>query len=414
MKNKSLGFSVAGSLIIILFMLFINYTTSPGFPWFIFPVFAVLWWPIGVYTYQRGGVKFITVVGTLLTILFFIIVNLTTSPGFKWCIFPIYAVIWWPIGVFLGKKPKLMSVTGAVLTIGFFFTINIMTGFSHPWFIYPAFAVIWWPLAVLIGKGHPKLFSVLGFVLISGFMLTVNLVTSPSYLWFIHVVYPALWWPLTIFLAKRNTIRAYSMIASLLTIAYLAITNLMLTPDNLWFLYTVFPLILWPALMYTERQAGSLPVAIMGSITGIAYYTILNIFMSPGHPWFLYLILPIIWWPVTVMFKKVAKNILFLFISMTIFTAYYSILNVFVSPGHPWSLYLIYPYAWAAIGMYFGTRRRWFALSVAAFIITTVFVSIMNFVLTPNTVWAVFPIFAILWWPMSIYFFKVRKNKDNT
>lgn len=414
MKNKSLGFSIAGSFIIILFMLFINYTTSPGFPWFIYPVFAVLWWPIGVYTYQRGGVKFITIIGSLLIILFFIIVNLTTSPEFKWCIFPIYAVLWWPIGVFLGKKPKLMSIIGAVLTIGFFLTVNIMTGFSHPWFVYPAFAVLWWPVSVLIGKGHAKLFSTLGFLLISGFILTVNLVTSPSHLWFVHVIYLVLWWPLSVFLAKRKTIKIYSLTASLLSILYFAIINLLLTPDVFWFLYIVFPLILWPVLMYTEKEAGSLSVAIMGCITGISYYTILNVFMSPGHPWVLYLILPLVWWPVAIMFKKIAKNILFLFISLTIFIAYYSILNVFVSPGYPWSLYLIYPYAWAVLGMYFGTRHKAFALSVAATIVTAIFVSIMNIVLTPNTIWAVFPIFAILWWPMSIYFFKVRKNKDNT
>ncbi len=414
MKNKALGFSLAGSLLIILFMLFINYTTSPGFPWFVYPVFAVLWWPLGVYTAQRGGVKFITVTGSLLTIVFFIIVNLTTSPGFLWCIFPIFGVIWWPMSVFLGKRSKLFSIVGASVSIGFFLLINLMTGFGHPWFIYPAFAILWWPMSVLIGRGHAKLYSILGFTLITGFFLTINLVTSPQYLWFIHIAYPAVWWPLSVFLAKKKTIRVYSLIASLLTIAYVAGTNLSLNPENLWFLYTVFPLILWPALMYTEKQAGSLPVAIIGSLTGITYYMVLNIFMFAGHPWILYLVLPLVWWPVTIMFGKATKKIAFLFISISVFMLYYSLLNIFVSPGYPWSLYLLYPYAWAAIGMYFGIRRKAFALSIAATLITAVFVSIMNLVLTPNTIWAVFPIFAILWWPLSLYFFKIRNRKQQS
>lgn len=412
MKNKALGFSLAGSLLIILFMLFINYTTSPGFPWFIYPVFAVLWWPLGVYTAQRGGVKFITVAGSLLTIVFFIIVNLTTSPGFLWCIFPIFGVLWWPMGVFLGKRGKMFSIVASSVFIGFFLLINVMTGFGHPWFIYPAFVILWWPLSVMIGRGHAKLYSVLGFVLITGFFLIINLVTSPQYLWFIHIAYPTIWWPLSVFLAKKKTIQLYSLIVSLITIAYFAGTNLSLNPENLWFLYTVFPIILWPAIMYTGKQAASLPAAIIGSLTGITYYIVLNIFMSPGHPWILYLVLPLVWWPVTIMFRSIAKKMVFMFLSITVFMLYYSLLNIFVSPGYPWSLYLLYPYAWAVIGMYYGIRRKGFALSIAATLITAVFVSIMNFVLTPNTIWAIFPIFAILWWPLSLYFFKVRNRKS--
>lgn len=410
MKNKALGFSLAGSLLIILFVMFINYTTSPGFPWFIYPMFAVLWWPLGVYTAQKGGAKFITAVGSLMTILFFIAVNLTTSPGFLWCVFPIFAVIWWPMSVFIGRRPKLFAFVGSTVFIGFFLLINIMTGFGHPWFIYPAFAILWWPLSVLIGRGHAKLYSILGFALITGFFLTINLVTTPQYLWFIHIAYPAAWWPLSVFLAKKRTIRIYSLITCLVTIAYFAGTNLSLNPENLWFLYTVFPLILWPALMYIGKQAKSLPIAIIGSLAGITYYMVLNIFMSAGHPWVLYMVLPLVWWPVTIMFGKAAKNIAFMFISISVFMLYYSLLNIFVSPGYPWSLYLLYPYAWAAIGMYFGTRRKGFALSIAATLITAAFVSIMNIVLTPNTIWAVFPIFAILWWPMSLYFFKIRNR----
>ena len=114
------------------------------------------------------------------------------------------------------------------------------------------------------------------------------------------------------------------------------------------------------------------------------------------------------------MFGKATKKIAVLFISISVFMLYYSLLNIFVSPGYPWSLYLLYPYAWAAIGMYFGIRRKAFALSIAATLITAVFVSIMNLVLTPNTIWAVFPIFTILWWPMSLYFFKIRNRKQQS
>jgi len=413
MKNKALGFSMVGSSVIIAFMVFVNYTTSPGFPWFIFPVFAVLWWPLGVFFARNRNPVAFSIIGTLLISALMVITNLVTSPGFLWFVFPVFAVLWWPLSVIFSKNTKVFPVVSSVLIIGFFLIVNIFTSFSHPWFIYPAFAVIWWPLAVLVGRGKHKLFSVLGFILINAFFVTVNLIVSPGYIWFIHISYAVLWWPLSIFLAKRSTIRLYSLAAAVLTIVYLALANFMNEPEILWFLYAVYPLLLWPAIMYTGRHSYRLPFAIAGSITGIAYYLVLNIFVSPGHPWILYLLLPLVWWPVVIAFRKVAANALFLLISATIFTIYYGLLNIFVSPGHFWSLSLIFPYAWVVIGVYFGKRRKPLGLAVAGTIITSIYLIALNLIYTPATIWAVFPIFAILWWPVSIHFFKTRnKAKD--
>ena len=44
-----LAFSVAGSLLVIGLMLFINLYITPGFLWCIFPIFAVLWWPLAMF-----------------------------------------------------------------------------------------------------------------------------------------------------------------------------------------------------------------------------------------------------------------------------------------------------------------------------------------------------------------------------
>jgi hypothetical protein len=45
-----LGFSIAGSLLIIALMLFINlYVTSKEFLWCVFPIFGVLWWPLAMF-----------------------------------------------------------------------------------------------------------------------------------------------------------------------------------------------------------------------------------------------------------------------------------------------------------------------------------------------------------------------------
>lgn len=44
-----LGYSIVGSLLIIALMLFINLYITPGFLWCIFPIFGVLWWPLTMF-----------------------------------------------------------------------------------------------------------------------------------------------------------------------------------------------------------------------------------------------------------------------------------------------------------------------------------------------------------------------------
>jgi uncharacterized protein YoaH (UPF0181 family) len=52
MKTKSglqLCYSIEGSALIIALMLFINLYAAPDFLWCVFPIFAVLWWPLTMY-----------------------------------------------------------------------------------------------------------------------------------------------------------------------------------------------------------------------------------------------------------------------------------------------------------------------------------------------------------------------------
>ncbi len=47
--GNKLGFSIAGSALIIALVLFINLYITPGFLWCIFPIFGVLWWPLALF-----------------------------------------------------------------------------------------------------------------------------------------------------------------------------------------------------------------------------------------------------------------------------------------------------------------------------------------------------------------------------
>ncbi len=51
LKNRklSLEYSIWGSLLIIGLFTFINFYYSPQVIWFVYPTFAVLWWPLSMY-----------------------------------------------------------------------------------------------------------------------------------------------------------------------------------------------------------------------------------------------------------------------------------------------------------------------------------------------------------------------------
>ncbi|UOQ44046.1 permease prefix domain 1-containing protein [Halobacillus salinarum] len=49
MKKENLWYSIWGSGLIIALFLFINFYYTPDKIWFVYPTFAVLWWPLTMY-----------------------------------------------------------------------------------------------------------------------------------------------------------------------------------------------------------------------------------------------------------------------------------------------------------------------------------------------------------------------------
>lgn len=49
MTKLDLGFSIWGSVLIIALFVFINLYYTPKTIWFVYPTFAVLWWPLSMF-----------------------------------------------------------------------------------------------------------------------------------------------------------------------------------------------------------------------------------------------------------------------------------------------------------------------------------------------------------------------------
>ncbi len=48
-SKSALMFSVVGSLSIIALLSFINFYYTPDVIWVVYPIFAILWWPLGLF-----------------------------------------------------------------------------------------------------------------------------------------------------------------------------------------------------------------------------------------------------------------------------------------------------------------------------------------------------------------------------
>lgn len=206
----------------------------------------------------------------------------------------------------------------------------------------------------------------------------------------------------------------FASAGSLFSILFLFVVNYLTTPNYLWFLYPTFFLIIWPLSLYFIMKKKYKSYAYFCTILLILYMVIENIFNSPEHPWVLYAAYPLIWWPITVSIGKKSKTLMYALI-VSIFTIlYYGILNLLLSPVHPWMIYPTYVILWWPMTLYYARKKNYFGLSLAGSLLTIIFFSLMNLVTSPHTLWAIYPIFIILWWPLSMYYFNFLKRKQKS
>ena len=312
---------------------------------------------------RAGGRRYLigfSIAGSLITILFFAFINFSSGSHFPWFLFPAFAVLWWPLlTIFAGRNfTKALSLIGSFLTIALLVLINYLTSWSYPWFLFPSFAILWWPLAVFFETGHGKTFSIIGSLVIITSLIITNYVTSPSVVWFYYPVFAVIWWPLSVLLAGPCTIKAYSVVGALIIAAFFTLENHLKSPFCPWALLTYFPVLMWPVGILLGKRLGKLYMALFGSLAGILYYTILNITVFPGFPWAIFPAYALLWWPLAI--------------------------------------------------VAFAKRKRHLLFSVAGTLLSAAFFITVNVVSSPNTIWAIYPIFALLWWPLAVYYFVYR------
>lgn len=202
MDKHQVGFAAVGSLMSILFFIIVNYVTTPSEVWFIYPAFVLLFWPLSMAFIRNGHYRLYSLLGSLLVITFLLTLNYVNTPEYPWFVYAVFPVIWWPIAVYSGSKAKSLTfaIIASMSTIIYYSILNAVMSPGYPWAIYPAFGVLWWPLALYYArKGQYYRFSVSATLVMIVFFITVNAVSSPDIIWAIYPIFAALWWPLSMY-----------------------------------------------------------------------------------------------------------------------------------------------------------------------------------------------------------------------
>ncbi|GIN84320.1 hypothetical protein J6TS2_07060 [Heyndrickxia sporothermodurans] len=100
----------------------------------------------------------------------------------------------------------------------------------------------------------------------------------------------------------------------------------------------------------------------------------------------------------------------FALLGATITIVYYSILNILLSPQYPWVIYPAFVVLWWPLSIFYAKKREYFKFSISSSALIIIFFITVNIVSSPHTIWAVYPIFAVLWWPLSMYYYTYKKK----
>ncbi len=149
--------------------------------------------------------------------------------------------------------------------------------------------------------------------------------------------------------------------------------------------------------------------AVICSAMVIAFLIIENLLYSPQHLWFIYAIYPIVWYHSYVFRGKseiieyctdwLCKHHLLLFIHQFHHVPTISLGDL---PGIFSDM--------VVLALYHAQKRTFVAFSVYASLHISIFFIIVNIVSSPSVIWAIYPIFLVLWWPLSMYFYVYKRR----
>ncbi|MDR1540136.1 MAG: hypothetical protein LBU32_19480 [Clostridiales bacterium] len=160
----------------------------------------------------------------------------------------------------------------------------------------------------------------------------------------------------------------------------------------------------------TVKKISQLRLFSIAASIYVLLFLILNNILQTSFPWVLFCIPAFAIWMIASLLTRRMLSAPLAFTLTSAVAAYYAALNVFLAPNHPWSLYVIFALLWYPFTVWLAEKGA-LALSIFGFLWSAAFYITVNLITTPNVIWAIYPIFAVFWWPLSIFFFG-RKRRE--
>ncbi|MFS0780262.1 hypothetical protein [Bacillus sp. 1P06AnD] len=209
----------------------------------------------------------------------------------------------------------------------------------------------------------------------------------------------------------RGGLVEFSAIGTAVTVVFLMVVNWLTTPDNWWSLYPCFFMLFYPLSFLCQSKKGYQLYSILSSLLLLIFFVVINLRETPDYYWFLYIVAPLIMWPITAFAGKKATSIGFSIWSAFGLSAYYIVLNIVFEPRFLWCIFPVFALLWWPISRILG--RYPLPYACISSLLTIVFFVVLNAITTPGTIWAIYPIFAVLWWPLSVYYFIYKPSHVN-
>lgn len=351
---------------------------------------------------------------TAMGILGLAILNFTFSPGYIWFYYAAFAALWWPLAAYFMPKRNHVgfALAGSAMTIAFLAAVNLQNSPGHLWFLYAVCPLVWWPIGTYFSNlRRYRTLSIAGSAIMIAYFIAINSLLSPGHPWFLYACFPFLWWPIVMYLGRKAGTLAFALICSAVTAVYYAVLNALLSPGYPWAIYPAFAIAWWPLSLFFAKRKQWLGYSVAASLLTAAFFVAVNLLSSPGAFWALYPIFAILWWPMSMFFSRRKNWVGYSFAGAALAVAFFVAVNLIASPGAVWAIYPIFAVLWWPMSVFFSKRRNWLGYAALGSLLAIAFFSSVNILTSPGVLWAVYPSFAILWWPLSVYFFKYRKDR---
>ncbi len=288
--------------------------------------------------------------------------------------------------------------------------INVLTSPSIMWSFIPSALLLWWPLGALYAETKKgKLLSVLGTLLNIGFLVGLNLAFTPGYPWFLFVAGPMLWWPIAMFAGEKAKTRTFAWCSYVILVSYYGAINLWVEPRHLFTVYIAYALIWWPISVTRRNKINRKALSVLGAVANMAFMFSMNQLVKPEYFWSIFVFAPLLWWPICEFAGQKAKTVGFAWFSFIALGGYYGLVNYFIETRHPFILYILFALAWWPLGIALSKHKNVRRFSVEGALLLAMFFGIVNWITTPSVVWAIYPISVTMLWPICVLIFVRRK-----